>query len=58
MVAARTGYSPVHLALAWALHQSYTDSVLIGGRIPAQIDQALVAMAYDEPDIFRQLETD
>ena len=58
MVAASTGYSPVHLALAWALHQPDTDSVLIGGRIPAQIDQALDAMAFNEPDIFRQLECD
>lgn len=58
LMAARTGYSPVHLALAWALHQPDIASVLIGGRIPAHIDQALVAMAFDAPDIFEQLETD
>lgn len=57
MMAARTGYSPVHLALAWAMHQSYTTSVLIGGRKPAHIDQALVAMDFDAPDIIEQLTT-
>ncbi|MDD4868910.1 MAG: aldo/keto reductase [Kiritimatiellae bacterium] len=57
-VAARTGYSPVHLALVWALHQPAVSSVLIGGRLPAQIDQALVAMDFDVPDIFEQLEAD
>lgn len=55
-IAGQTGYSTVHLALAWALHQPGVDSVLVGGRIPAHIDQALAAMAFEEPDIFKELE--
>jgi aryl-alcohol dehydrogenase-like predicted oxidoreductase len=57
-VSARTGYSAVHLALAWALHQPAVSSVLVGGRVPAQIDQALAAMDFDSPDIYEQLEAD
>ena len=58
LMADQTGYSMVHLALAWALHQPGIDSVLVGGRIQAHIDQALAALAYDEPDIFKKLEAD
>jgi aryl-alcohol dehydrogenase-like predicted oxidoreductase len=55
-VAARTGHTPAHLALAWAFHQQGIASVLIGGRTRAHIDQAFMASAFDDPDIFAELE--
>ncbi|MEO6784950.1 MAG: aldo/keto reductase [Chthoniobacteraceae bacterium] len=57
-VAARTGHSQAHLALTWALHQSGVASVLVGGRTPAQLDQALAAQAFDEPALFTELGAD
>jgi aryl-alcohol dehydrogenase-like predicted oxidoreductase len=54
-VAARTGHSQAHLALAWALHQPGIASVLVGGRTPAHLDQALAAQAFDDPTIFAEL---
>src|SRR5204862_2036273 len=57
-VAARTGHSQAHLALAWALHQPGVASVLVGGRTPAHLDQALAAEAFDDPAIFAELEAD
>lgn len=54
-VAARTGHSQAHLALAWALHQEGMASVLVGGRTPAHLDQALAAQAFDEPELFAEL---
>lgn len=56
-VAARTGYTTSHLALAWALHQKDVSSVLIGGRSPAHINQAFEALTFNEPDIFAELES-
>lgn len=55
-VAARTGHSMSHLALAWAMHQPGTGTVLIGGRGPANIDQALAALAFNDPALFLELE--
>ncbi len=57
-VATRTGFSKAHLALAWALHQPGVASVLVGGRTPAHLDQALAAQAFDEPAIFAELTAD
>ena len=54
-VAARTGFSQAHLALAWALHQPDVASVLVGVRTPAHIEQALAAQAFDEPELFAEL---
>lgn len=54
-VAARTGHSQAHLALAWALHQPDIDTVLIGGRSPAHLDQAFAAMAFNDPAVFAEL---
>ncbi len=54
-VAARTGHSQAHLALAWALHQPGIASVLVGGRTPAHFDQALAALAFDDPTILLDL---
>ncbi|MFA6564100.1 MAG: aldo/keto reductase [Verrucomicrobiia bacterium] len=57
-VAARTGHSQTHLALAWALHQPGVTSVLVGGRTPAHLDQALAAQTFDDPALFAELEAD
>lgn len=54
-VAVRTGHSQAHLALAWALHQPGVASVLVGGRTPAHLDQALAAQAFDDPALFAEL---
>jgi len=55
-VAARAGLDQTRLALAWALHQPDVTSVLIGGRAPAHIDQALAALALDAPALFAELD--
>ncbi len=55
-VAARSGRSQVELALAWALHQPQIDTVLIGGRTPAHLDQAFAALAVNEPALMAELE--
>ncbi|MCX6901383.1 MAG: aldo/keto reductase [Verrucomicrobia bacterium] len=57
-VAARTGHSQAHLALAWALHQPGVASVLVGGRTPAHLDQALAAQTLDDPALFAELAAD
>jgi len=44
------------LALAWALHQPCIDTVLVGGRTPAHLDQAFAAMAFDDSALFSELE--
>lgn len=56
-VAAHAGQSQIHLALAWALHQPDVASVLIGGRTPAHLDQALAAQAFDAPALFAECES-
>lgn len=55
VVAKRTGHSQAHLALAWALHQPGIDTVLIGGRSPAHLDQAFAAMNFDDAAVLSQL---
>jgi aryl-alcohol dehydrogenase-like predicted oxidoreductase len=54
-VAARTGHSQAHLALTWALHHPGVASVLIGGRTPAHLDQALAAQTFNDPALFAEL---
>jgi len=56
-VAARSGHSMSHLALAWAMHQPGARTVLIGGRGPANIDQAFAALAFNDPGLFTELES-
>lgn len=51
-----TGYSTTHLALAWALHRPHITSVLVGGRSKEQLNQALSALSFYNPDIFNELE--
>jgi aryl-alcohol dehydrogenase-like predicted oxidoreductase len=55
-LAAQTGYSAAHLALAWALHQPGISSVLIGGRSVEHIDQALEAAKFYSAQLFAELE--
>ena len=55
-VAKRSGHSQAHLALVWALHQPGIDTVLIGGRTPAHLDQAFAALEFaDETTLFAEL---
>ena len=54
-VARLVGHSQAHLALAWALHQPGIASVLVGGRIPAHLDQAFAALDLDDPALFAEL---
>ena len=55
-VAAKYGCSPIVLAMAWALHQPGITSVLVGGRVPAQLDQAIAGLTLDRAEIWRDLE--
>ncbi|MCF3650449.1 aldo/keto reductase [Synoicihabitans lomoniglobus] len=55
-IAARSGYTMTHLALAWALHQPGNTSVLIGGRHADHIDQAFRALAFHDADLFAELD--
>lgn len=57
-LAARNGLSLVHLALAWAFHQPQIATVLVGGRTPEHIDQAVRARAFDAPELFRELDAE
>lgn len=54
-IASRTGHTPVHLALAWALHQD-VSAVLIGGRTPKHLDQAFDALSFYDATLFAELE--
>lgn len=57
-VAKRTGHSQAHLALAWALHQPGIDTVLVGGRTPAHLDQAFAALELDDSALLADLSLD
>jgi 1-deoxyxylulose-5-phosphate synthase len=54
-IAKRTGHSQAHLALAWALHQPGIDTVLVGGRTPAHLDQAFAALEFDDVAVLAEL---
>ncbi len=54
-LAKRTGHSQAHLALAWASHQPGIDTVLVGGRTPAHIDQAFAALDFAEEAVLSEL---
>lgn len=57
-VARRIGHSPVHLALAWALHQPGIACTLVGGRTPAHIDQAFAALDFADEAVLSELSPD
>lgn len=54
-LAARSGHSQSHLALAWAMHQPGITSVLVGGRTPAHLDQAFAAVSFNDPELLAEL---
>lgn len=54
-IARRSGRTPVELALAWALRTPGVASTLIGGRVPAHLDQAFAARDFDDPALLAQL---
>ncbi|MBL9146651.1 MAG: aldo/keto reductase [Verrucomicrobiaceae bacterium] len=54
-IAMRTGHSQTHLALAWALHQRGIDTVLVGGRSPAHLDQAIAASEFGDEEVMAEM---
>jgi 1-deoxyxylulose-5-phosphate synthase len=57
-IAARSALPITRLALAWAIQQAPVATVLVGGRTPAHLDQALEARAWSAPDLLRELEAE
>jgi 1-deoxyxylulose-5-phosphate synthase len=55
-LAASANLPITQLALAWALHQPRISCVLVGGRTPAQLDQALHARTLVVPELLRELD--
>jgi aryl-alcohol dehydrogenase-like predicted oxidoreductase len=53
----RTSYPITLLALAWALHRPNIACVLIGGRSSKHLQQAFEAAAFNNAEIFNQLES-
>jgi len=53
----QSGHSLAHLALLWAMHQPGIDTVLVGARTTAQIDQALAAKKFDSTRLFREMDS-
>ena len=53
----RSGVPMTTLALAWALWQADVATVLVGGRSPAHLDQALKARAFTALGVLRELDT-
>lgn len=47
---------PEFLALAWAINQPQTSTVLIGGRTTAQLDVAFEAAKFCKDEVFEELE--
>lgn len=54
-VASKTGYSLVHLALAWVLHQPGITTVLVGGRTTGHLKQAFEALNFDDTALLAEL---
>lgn len=57
-VAARSGVPMTKLALSWALHQPQIDTVLVGGRTPAHLEQAFEAKNFAPTDLLRELDAE
>jgi 1-deoxyxylulose-5-phosphate synthase len=55
-ISARSGVAMTQLALTWALHQPRISCVLMGGRTPAHLDQALAARTLAVPELLRELD--
>lgn len=56
-VAAGASVPMTLLALAWALHQPQIATVLVGGRTPAHLEQALLARAFQAPELLCELDS-
>lgn len=56
-LARESGHSPSHLALSWAMHQPGIQTVLIGARTTAHIEQAIAAREFDSTTLFREMES-
>ena len=54
--AARTGRSLPQLALAWVMRQPGINTVLVGGRTPAHLDQAFAALEFSAAEFPPELE--
>lgn len=57
-VSARSNVPMTTLALAWALRQPQVTTVLVGGRSPAHLDQALAARAFTGLELLRELDAE
>lgn len=55
-IADQAGLPMAHLAMAWVLGRPGITSVLVGGREPAHIDQAMAAAGGLAPDLRRALD--
>ncbi len=55
-VATESGVPMTTLALAWAQRQPHIDTVLIGGRTVAHLDQAFAARAMTDTDLLREID--
>lgn len=54
-VARRLEVPQTLLAQAWVMHHPGINRVIVGGRNPAHIEQALAALAFDMPEAFAEL---
>lgn len=54
-LAASSGQSQAHLALSWAMHQPGIDTVLVGARTKAHIDQAIAARAFFDSALLAEM---
>lgn len=55
-LAKQSGHSQAHLALSWAMHQRGIDTVLVGARTTAHLDQALAAEKFDSTKLFMSMD--
>lgn len=57
-VSTRSGVPMTTLALAWAFRQPQIDTVLVGGRSTAQLDQAFAARAFADSHLLQELDAE
>lgn len=56
-LAKQSGHSQAQLALSWAMHQPGIDTVLVGARTTAHLDQALAAERFDSTELFMEMDS-
>lgn len=54
----QSGIPMTTLALAWALHSPHLDTILVGGRTEAHLDQAFAARTFADLSLLAALDTD